>query len=192
MTWIIGSPTLFGHAILVSDICVTFQNTAGSVEYRGCLQKIYCVGKSQIAGFSGSVNIGLKILEELTYESMKLSDNQDWIMDAIANTWFTRVARRIFNASEDAEKRGGCSIIIASAHPKKNMGDVPWPITTIHIFKSPDFGPEKFEPGTISSIGSGSQIDVYQNEIKSVVDRFEYQQSVIGGPISGGLTFFGD
>ena len=122
MTWIVGTPTLFGRAILVSDIRVTFSKLDGTSGFADCLQKIYPIGKSQLGGFSGSVNIGFKIIAQLALDSSKLSRDEDWIVDIIANTWFPRIARRIFNNSIDAEKQLGCSIILASAHPSKNLG----------------------------------------------------------------------
>lgn len=182
MTWIVGAPTLFGHAILISDICVTFRDDAGTSDSIDCLQKIYPVGKSQLAGFSGSVSLGFKMIHQLIYESSKLDDNQDWIIDLIANTWLPRLMRRIFNNSSEQEKKLGCTIILASAHPYKNMGDVSWPITNCHVFRGPDFSPKAYETGEIVSIGSGSNIDVYESAMKAVIEDSGFRQTIVGGP----------
>ena len=187
MTWIVGTPTLFGHAILVSDICVTFRNDFGKTDYVDCLQKIYPVGKSQMMGFSGSVSLGFKMVHQFAYESSKLSNSDDWIVEIIANTWLPRVMRRIYNNSTEIEKELGCSIILASAHPQKNLGDVPWPETYCHIFDGPDFEPKLCRPGEIKSIGSGSNVDEYKSAIKAVIEDRSFNQMMVAGASMQGL-----
>jgi len=58
MTWIVGTASLFGNSILVSDICVTFTDNSGQQKHVDCIQKIYPLGQFVLGGFSGSVKIG--------------------------------------------------------------------------------------------------------------------------------------
>ena len=61
MTWIVGTPTMFGYAFCVSDIRVSWGERNGL----DCLQKIYPVGRDIAAGFSGSVELGFWCIADL-------------------------------------------------------------------------------------------------------------------------------
>ena len=165
MTWIIGSATLFGSAILVSDICVTFTNKDGLERQVDCLQKIYPLGRFVIGGFAGSVSIGFDILEKLQREFANGPPDAALDMNIAAHTWLSRVIRRVFRDAPECEQKLGSSIILASAHPTKNRGDAPWSWTDIHIFKSPNFDPVVAYPLEMVAIGSGSAATAYMDAI---------------------------
>jgi hypothetical protein len=61
MTWIVGTPTIFGYGFGISDVRVTPRN-GSEVD---CLQKIHPVGRYIAAGFAGDVYIGFAMVEEL-------------------------------------------------------------------------------------------------------------------------------
>ncbi len=61
MTWIVGTPALFGYGFGISDVRVTF----GDDTEVDCLQKIHPVGQWIAAGFAGSVQIGFAMVNEL-------------------------------------------------------------------------------------------------------------------------------
>jgi len=65
MTWIVGTGTMFGHAVLASDIHATLKYGKGEEHYIDCLQKIYPLGKFVVGGFAGSVKIGFSIISSL-------------------------------------------------------------------------------------------------------------------------------
>jgi len=61
MTWIVGTPTMFGYSFGISDVRVTLRD---GVEV-DCLRKIHNVGRFIAAGFAGSVKIGFAMVDEL-------------------------------------------------------------------------------------------------------------------------------
>ena len=185
MTWIVGTAQSFGKAIVASDVQVTFQSAAGPKKYNDCVQKIYPLGNSFLGGFAGSVKIGFRLLSQLIYESSKLTPDRAWGLDVIANTWWPRVAKRIFEKSETIEKQCGSEIILAAAHPTKNRGNVSgWAWTDVYIFKSPNFNPIKVEDLKCGGIGSGSQISVLSNMVQSAVSDFSFIKMVTMGELA--------
>jgi len=168
MTWIVGSASLFGSAILVSDVCVAFTNKEGTQRHVDCLQKIYYLGPFVIGGFSGSVRIGFDILEALQHEFAGGPPSAALDINIAAQTWLSRVIRRAFLAAPEIEQRLGASIILASAHPTKNRGDTPWPWTDIHIFSGPNFKPVTALPSELVSIGSGNAASAYVDAIRAL------------------------
>lgn len=176
MTWIIGTPTLFGYALLVSDIRVTWPDKS----HLDCLQKIHLVSPSMIGGFSGSVKIGFRMLAQIEHESFKIEQDEDWDLDIIANTWWPRVARRIFNQSEPKEKQSGSSVILAAPDPTKNLGDTSWPQTRIYRFSSPAFEPVKADYENVTSIGDFSSPRV--EAIKTLVTDHSFIEGCVLGP----------
>lgn len=209
MTWIIGSAALFGSAILVSDICVTFTKEDGAQRHIDCLQKIYPLGRFVIGGFSGSVRIGFDILEVLQREFSNGPPGAALDMNIVAHTWLPRVVRRVFRNAPEPEQRLRSSIILASAHPSKNRGDAPWPLTDIHILSSPDFAPVVAAPLEIVAIGKGNSVSAYMDAIRALssdvgflkasMDSQDGQASLLAhmvsrtidnGPVPGVSTMF--
>ena len=135
MTWIVGKLTPFGLGIVASDIRVTLANQTEI----DCLQKIYPVGGGILAGFAGSVKIGFFLLQAFANESAKLPQDQAWNLNVISNTWWPRVARRIFSQADENEQRLRSQIILLGTHPDKNQG--PFPQIEMFTFSSPDFRP---------------------------------------------------
>lgn len=184
MTWVVGTPTLFGYAILVSDIQVTYTGVDDQKHYFDCLQKIHPVSKSMLGGFAGSVKIGFRMLAQLQYESAKVPPDTDWVLDIIANTWWPRLARRIFERSEAGERQLESQIILAAAHPSNNMGDAPYPHTHIYSFSSPDFEPRKAIYRQVLSIGSPDKR--YVEALDRLVSDFAFMQAAMAGEFGQG------
>ena len=176
MTWIVGTPTLFGYAILVSDIQVTFASN-DKTQYFDCLQKIYPVSKSILGGFAGSVRIGFRLLEFIRRSSQGAPENMDWSLDVIANTWLPRCFRRIFRFSEPEEKALGSRILLAGAHPWRNNG--PWPHTSVYRFASPNFEPTRANYRQVLAIGSPD--GRYMAGITHLVSDFVFMHASVGG-----------
>lgn len=80
MTWIIGTRTLFGHSILVSDIRVTFSDGTE----RDCLRKMYLVGEDFLCGFAGSLRIGFVMMGALLDQ---LPDKRHLPLALLADDW---------------------------------------------------------------------------------------------------------
>jgi|ERR1017187_4782636 hypothetical protein len=149
MTWIVGTLTPFGLGIVASDIRVTFSNRT-EVD---CLQKIYSVGGGIVAGFAGSVKIGFSLLHALSYESAKLSQDSAWNLGVISNTWWPRVARRIYSSANKVETDLGSQVILVGAYPDSIQS--PFAQVEMFTFSSPNFQPTKSV--TIASIGCGAR-----------------------------------
>ena len=174
MTWVLGTNSLMSNANLVSDVCITFTKGNGTKEYVDCLQKIYNVGNFVIAGFAGSVKIGLTIIEYLHEALSHTSPEAAWNMEIIANTWLPRKLKRIYKLSPDNEKKLRCSILVGSADPVKNNGDGPFALTYIHKFESPDFTPKKALFNEVFSIGSGKSIEDYTKAVNRIKNNSDF------------------
>lgn len=180
MTWVVATPTLLGYAVVVSDIRVSWKDNG----YLDCLQKIHLVSPSMVAGFSGSIKIGFELLGRLEDESSKAGQGEDWDLDIVANTWWPRLARRIFNKSEPEEQKSGTSIILAAPHPTKNMGDTSWPQTQVYSFSSPFFEPRKADYETLASIGDVDSLRV--EAIRNFIADPSFFDGASGGPTAHG------
>ena len=62
MTWVIGSSTMFGYGIVMSDIRVTCTKTGNTMDV---LQKAFPVGRFIVAGLAGDVGIGFTLLRSM-------------------------------------------------------------------------------------------------------------------------------
>jgi hypothetical protein len=125
------------------------------------------------------------MLGQLQYESAKLGQDNDWVLNIIANTWWPRLAGRIFEESEAGERNLGSQIILAAAHPAKNMGDAPWPQTDVYSFSSPNFETKKASYRQVLSIGSPDER--YVNAIDRLVSDFAFMQVAVAGEFGQGL-----
>lgn len=150
MTWIVGKLTPFGLGIVASDIRVTL----GDKTEMDCLQKIYPVGGGILAGFAGSVKIGFSLLQAFADESVKLPKDKAWNLNVISNTWWPRIARRVFSLADNREQNLKSQIILVGTHPNKNQG--PFPQIEMFTFSSPDFRPTK--ELNLASIGCGTVV----------------------------------
>lgn len=184
MTWIVGKNTFFGHAILASDICVTFTSGTGEKSHVDCLQKVYPLGRFVVGGFSGSVRIGFSLLGDFQRELSTSPPDEAWNINIIANTWLPRVAKKIFKLSPQIEQHVGSSIIIAAAHPTKNRGDAPWPWTDIYKFSSPEFEPEHARQDEAIAIGSGSALTEHMDKVIEACNSSTFHQMILGGEIA--------
>lgn len=168
MTWVIGGITPFGYGVGLSDIRVSW----GEKNYRDCLQKVYPVGKFIIAGFSGSVKLGFRLIEDLS--NFLFLDNPDeaWIPEWVAVNWWRR-ARRFFNIASPKLQKLGASILIVGIHPHQNEGESPWSKGLACSFSSPTFEPHFAERGQFISIGSGSMVEEYINMLRDSTKMFD-------------------
>ena len=105
---------MFGYGFALADICVTL---ADETEV-DCLQKIHPVGRHVAAGFSGDVEIGFAMIDELR----RLCDLKDERLScdpaSIAAGW-PAVARRVFGGFFPENQNGGSDIIIILCAPTR-------------------------------------------------------------------------
>lgn len=177
MTWIIGSSVFFSGAVLISDIRLSFINSAEKPE--DCLQKIYPLGKQVIGGFSGSVLIGFEIMDQLRDQMSNQTSAVSCNIDILAHTRIPRIARRAYKEAIAKYRLDykESSIIIAAAHPTLKLGDTPFARTSIHIFRAPSFNPINVDRRDIVSIGSGTSMVPYLKALDQIkADRSLHQK----------------
>lgn len=159
MTWVIGAASRIGYAVGLSDVCVTFSN--GST--RDCLQKIYPVTRFIAVGFAGSVAIGFAMLDGICAWLGPIPENTAWIPDEAAQL-FPPVAKLIWESADESERVAQSHLIMLGAHP--TLDGLPgYAICYAHIFRSPDFAPIAIPTGQFASIGSGSDVETYKQEL---------------------------
>ncbi len=163
MTWIVGAPTIMGYGFAISDIRVTLGN-GQEVDY---LQKVYPVGKYLAAGFAGSVRIGFAMIDELRRLSNYTDESIACDPEAVASQW-PACARAVFDRFPQADKAGGCDLMLICVHPLEHNGNPSWPKCFVMVFKSPDFKVEQVQSNELGSVGSGSGY----KSCKEIIDRF--------------------
>ncbi len=178
MTWIIGLPSIFGYAHAVSDVQVTWENG----ERRDCLQKVYPIAPFIIGGFAGSVQLGFNLLDHLQRNLSIAEPGGGWILRYVAGKW-CRTARQIYKRAPENLRRLGCEIILLGASPSENAGDLDIPRTDVVVLRAPDFEPEYASPAKCISIGSGSQTEIYKQELERInANPFPMMQMEVGNP----------
>jgi hypothetical protein len=127
---------MFGYGFGLSDIRVTL----GSGAEADCLQKIYPVARWVAAGFSGSVQIGFALIDSLSRWGNAIEERYAMVPAVLAREWPTS-ARKIFARFPENERAATASILTISTDPQEDSGNPNWPLSYVHIFRSPDFQP---------------------------------------------------
>lgn len=170
MTWVIGASTVFGYGVIISDVCVSWKKPDETYYTRDCLQKIYPVGPSILAGFSGSVKIGFALTQNLRDFLQLPEDAKDsgWKPDWVANNW-KNDARRIFASFPEELRELKASILLVGTHPNEDVGIPGFARIYGIVMKSPDFEPVIISKSIpVFSIGSGSEVDKYKAVIEEI------------------------
>jgi ATP-dependent protease HslVU (ClpYQ) peptidase subunit len=107
MTWVVGTPTIFGYAFGISDVRVTL----GDKTEIDCLQKIYPIGRHVVAAFAGSVKIGFAMLDRLRELTDYPDENIAAEPEGIKQDW-PRYAREVFGAFRETERELECHLMI--------------------------------------------------------------------------------
>jgi hypothetical protein len=185
MTWIIGSPRVFGYSLLLSDVRVTL----GDGTERDCLQKIYPVGRFLVAGFAGDVRIGLTMIGVLQRWLHHEDETKAWIPEETAEL-LPAIARDVFHDFAAENRESGCHLMLAGVHPTERLGAAPWARPSLYRFRSPEFTPEPAAINTFVSIGSGGYVDEYRQVLEGVSGmKTDFMNiETMGGPFghSGG------
>jgi hypothetical protein len=159
MTWVFGTATeFFGTAICVSDIQVTLSDG----ETVDCLQKMYPVAQNVVAGFAGDVSLGFSMLNEfalLLREAQPRSSRE-------AIDEFSQRARACFASAPQDQQAGGSALLIAYVLPDDQMLYGGRPV--VGCLPGPDFAFEEIPRGTWGSIGSGTDISAYRQELEKL------------------------
>jgi hypothetical protein len=176
MTWIVGSPIMFGYGFAVSDIRVTLANR----QERDCLQKIYPVGQFIAAGFAGSVKIGFAMLETLSLLLSQAGKDQAWDPTAIAE-WWPADARDVFSKFPPLEQSLQSHLMLIGVSPQENNGDSSWAKSHVYIFRSPDFKADAVPLSKVDAIGSGNFVEPCRQLIETISSDHDMNFNVIRG-----------
>ena len=179
MTWIVGTPIVFGYGVGISDVRVTW----GGHRREDCLQKVHEVGKFIGAGFAGSVEIGFVMINDLRAFLSGLPADEAWIPRWVAFKWWRR-ARRIYQHYPNKHaKQLGCSIMLIGVSPQLVPGQE-WPRSHIITMRSQkDFVPRIARPGEALSIGSGGRVERYVDFLNEfMTDNFPSMQGEVNNP----------
>jgi len=139
MTWVIGAIGSHDRVVGVSDIQVMWGN-----QTEDCLQKLHHVGPYMVYGFSGSVELGFMMLDDLK-EFLRVNEAQEriaWKPDWVAWKWHKR-ARAVFHNARKELKEKGCNIILLGVYPNEDPKAPPsWDgLPYIIVMNGPKFVP---------------------------------------------------
>jgi hypothetical protein len=161
---------MFGYGVIISDVCVSWEKPDGTYFTQDCLQKVYPVGSSIIAGFSGSVQIGFALLQSLRDFLILPEDakNNGWKPDWVADNWKVN-AKRIFVSFPKDRQKDGAAILFVGAHPVEDIGIPDFAKIFVVVMKAPEFEPVVIsKPSPVLSVGSGSYVEEYRKVIEDI------------------------
>ena len=190
MTWIIGASTPFGYAMGVADIQVSWGNHGPRHD---CLRKVYQVAPFLLAGFSGSVRMGFRLLDDLVqYLSPDPEPGESWMPRWVALKWYRR-ARRLFAGAPEAEQELGSSILLLGVRPRDSSGCIIGGRPDVVRFSSRvGFKPEFVPLGHATSIGSGNNVELYMRELTALqANPLVMMQGEVGSPGGYGRAWAG-
>lgn len=170
MTWVIGVPSMFGYSFGLADVQATIEYQNGKKEYvDAVVQKIFPIAKFIAAGYSGSIEVGFYLIEDLQKWAFLPDSKTAWIPDCLVLKWHRR-ARWLFSRL-NKQKQQYTEIILIGVYPQKGNGIPGQAQTYCCIMRSPKFIPEIISAGKIGSIGSGNGVDSYMKILNEINTR---------------------
>jgi hypothetical protein len=159
VTWVFGSATFLGSAVLVGDIQVTLP----SGQTVDCLQKIYPLDQNVVGGFAGDVYAGFALLARL--QSFLQAHDEPLPVESVFES-FPRIAQDTF-AQLDADHQSESALLVAGASVSDASlyGSRP----NLARFTSPDFATEEIEINRWTAIGSGAEVEAYRGELEAAM-----------------------
>lgn len=181
MTWIVGASSLFGYGVMISDVRVTFSDGSEA----DMLRKAYKVAPFILAGFAGSVRIGMQLVGNLQrcLDQPELEGAQmAWQPDVVLNDWHPYAAE-IFKQASDDERACGSQLVVVGVSPTKNMGAAVFPKIYVAKLTYPDFTPQYADGGfKVVHIGSGSAEQHYTSALS---EHFRLDASSLQAEMGG-------
>jgi hypothetical protein len=178
-----GFPT---GGVLLADVRVSFvdPSTHRVINEIDCVQKVHPVAPNLAVAFSGSVEAGFFIVDQLKRALAGLPRGELWSPAQIAHQ-SSRQLKRLWEKLDPKIRAGGCELLLVGAFP--GTGPPPFAHSDAYRYRAPDFELERLPRAHASSIGSGSDVDKYVRMIESFADDHgqlsEFSlQSFPGGP----------
>jgi hypothetical protein len=180
MTWVIGTSSMFGYGVVISDVQVRLQ----SGETRDMLLKAYPVANGIVGGFAGSVRIGFSLMENLR-EFLQIPEafasSHAWDPIWVAKNW-QKSAERVFQMHSPIEQTLGARVLLVGISPTEHRGNPAWRNVYMVRFASPEFKPGIMNrPFAACSIGSGAGVTEYKRALKQLTRmQSGFQKAEIG------------
>ena len=191
MTWVVGASSILGYGVMISDVRITFADGTQS----DMLRKVYPMGPWMLAGFAGSVRVGMTLLDSLqrSLEAIIPPDRRDghsfvFNPDAIAEQWGPHAAD-IFARMPQEEQALGSQILLVGVNNPPPANPLPpnaRQLPHVHIIKFswPHFEPQPAEERwTAQHIGSGANIDRF---VRVVGEFFQLENGTLQAEITPG------
>lgn len=130
------------------------------------LRKAYRVGPYLLAGFAGSVNIGLQLIGSLQKFLLPPDNSASaWKPEWVAEHWHPEAAQLFANAPPD-EQAGHSQLLIVGVAPDEHLGAPEFPRVYLIKLDAPDFRPTHLPKGlSVCHIGSGSDVATYEQAV---------------------------
>ena len=182
MTWVVGASSLFSYGVMISDVRISWANG----KELDLLRKAYPVGPYILAGFAGSVNIGLRLIGSMQHfldrPEVRAEPNAAWQPDWVAENW-PSLARKLFAESSVIEQQSGSQIIMVGVSPDQNMGVPEFPRVYVVRFNWPEFTPVYSDKGlSVGHIGSGSDVEYFKT---AIAEHFQFGASSLQAEVGG-------
>jgi hypothetical protein len=161
--------------------------------YHDCLRKVYEVAPFIAAGFSGSVRLGFRLLEDLArFLSPMPEPGESWIPRWVALKWYRR-ARRIFEQAPIIQRDLGSSIILMGVRPTDDSGCITGGHPDVIVLSSKrKYEPEFVDLDQVRSIGSGNNVELYMKELEALrLNSLTTMQAEVGQPGGMGRAWAG-
>jgi hypothetical protein len=159
MTWVFGSATFLGSAILVGDVQVTL----GDGQTVDCLQKVYALDQNVLGGFAGDVYAGFALLGSL---QRFLHRHDEAVPVERVFECFPRIAGETF-ARLDAQHQSGWAVMVAGASPNEKA--LYGSRARLARFTYPHFDADEIATNEWAAIGSGSDVEAYREELQTAM-----------------------
>lgn len=184
MTWIVGASSILGYGVVISDVRITFDDGTEA----DLLRKAYRVGPFILAGFAGSVHIGMRLIGHLQHAldapEIREGTGMAWQPEFVIDRWHSE-AKKMFASMPEREKALGTEVIIVGVSPDQHMGVPEFPRVYIAKLRWPDFTPRYCPHGlSVCHVGCGSDVERYTS---AIAEHFEFGASSMQAEV-GSLT----
>lgn len=177
-----GFPT---GGVLLADVRVSFVNprTNEIIKQVDGLQKVHAVAPNLAIAFSGSVEAGLFIADQLKRALGGLPKGELWSPANVAHQ-ASRQLKNLWQKLDPKIREGGCEILLVGAFPGSSTP--PFAHSDAYRFRAPEFELEQLPRAHASSIGSGNDVAEYAQMIESFADDYGQLAQFSLQPFPGG------
>jgi hypothetical protein len=177
-----GFPT---GGVLLADCRVSFidPSTRRITKEIDGLQKVHPVAPNLAVAFSGSVEAGLFIADQLRLGLAGLPPGELWSPANVAHQC-TRQLKHLWKRLHPKIRAGGCELLLIGAFPSSSPP--PFANSDAYRFRAPDFKLEQLPRAHASSIGSGSDVQKYAEMIESFAEDHGQLSQFSLQPFPGG------